>query len=117
MKLKVFLTLISIFFIQSVSNILAQNTNIANNSGNYIFCEIYSISFMSSTIYVKMDTGDKKDKIIQDKDTGKDKRFNTLIDALNYMSNDGWEFVQAYSKATPYESIHYLLKKFEVHKE
>lgn len=117
MKLKLFLTLISIFYIHAISNVLAQTTSTVNKSGNYVFCEIYSISYLSSTIRVKIDSGENKDKIIQDKETGKDKSFNTMVDALNYMSKEGWEFVQAYTKSTPYESIHYLLRKIEVNRQ
>ena len=35
-------------------------------------------------------------QLIIDKE-GTDKEFNTLIDALNFLVSNGWEFVQAYS--------------------
>lgn len=43
------------------------------------------------------------------------KSFNSMIDALNYMGEDGWEFVQAYIVTTGEINVyHWLLKKRKV---
>jgi len=42
-------------------------------------------------------------------DSGELQKFNSMIDALNYMAEEGWEFVQAYSPAPNY--YHYLIRK------
>lgn len=45
-------------------------------------------------------------------DEGKLKKFNSVIDALNYMGKDGWVFVNAYPGIVPNEKIvHYVFKK------
>lgn len=53
------------------------------------------------TIHVTIDYGQEpkafiNQKLIINKSTGKAEKFNSMIDALNYMSSLGWEFVQAY---------------------
>ena len=37
-----------------------------------------------------------QDDRIRNEETGELIRFNSMIDALNYMTEKGWEFVQAY---------------------
>lgn len=45
-------------------------------------------------------------------DEGKLKKFNTVVDALNYMNEDGWEFVDAYSVAVGQQNVyHYMMKR------
>lgn len=53
-----------------------------------------------------------KDQIIRDVD-GKKMNFNSMIDALNFMSSNGYEFVQAYGVSISNKEIehYYLLRK------
>ncbi|MEO6456086.1 MAG: hypothetical protein ABIN97_18540 [Ginsengibacter sp.] len=45
-------------------------------------------------------------------DEGKLKKFNSVVDALNYMGKDGWLFVNAFPGTVPNEKIyHYVFKK------
>ena len=46
-------------------------------------------------------------------DNGDIQHFNSLIDALNFMVDNGWEFVQAYSYAISVNqsNYHYLIRK------
>ncbi len=67
------------------------------------FCEISSFPFLGNKCKVTMDFGQyskvrltTSNQLIIEKD-GSDKEFNTLIDALNFLVANGWEFVQAYS--------------------
>lgn len=61
--------------------------------------------------------GSNKIKKILDKD-GKIIKFNSMIDALNFMSANGYEFVQAFALEQENQNVyHYLLKKEDqVHK-
>ena len=53
-----------------------------------------------------------KDNRMIDEQTGKVQTFNSMVDALNYMGNDGWEFVQAYIVTVGQSNVyHWLLKK------
>lgn len=53
-----------------------------------------------------------KDSMIMDEKTGKATKFNSMIDALNYMSERGWVFVNAYAATIGQQNVyHWLLKK------
>jgi hypothetical protein len=55
--------------------------------------------------------GGAKQVKIRDAD-GKNMDFNSMIDALDFMSENGYTFVQAYAFATGNENVyHYLMKK------
>lgn len=55
--------------------------------------------------------GSNKVKKIINKE-GKVLKFNSMIDALNFMSENGYEFVQAYAFAEEDQNVyHYIMKK------
>ena len=58
--------------------------------------------FLSNKVSIRLDYGQERnfwggDTRIRDENTGKVKKFNSAVDALNYMSLQGWEFVFAYT--------------------
>ncbi len=54
-----------------------------------------------------------KDTQVKD-DNGKLVVFNSMIDALNFLSNNGYEFVDAYAITISNQNVyHYMLKKKE----
>ena len=72
--------------------------------------------FLSSKILVEIDFGQKtvffsnKETIIKD-EQGKALEFNSMIDALNFMSKNGFEFVNSYVVTVSNQNVyHYLLK-------
>jgi len=74
---------------------------------------------LSDKVNVKIDFGQdtkffgsSKSLKILDKE-GKKIKFNSMIDALNFMSKNGYEFVQAYAVNEEYQEIHYLMRKKE----
>jgi hypothetical protein len=84
---------------------------------NYV--EIVGTSrVLSSKLTVEIDFGQENKLFSSDKDTkikdvnGKNMIFNSMIDALNFMTTNGYEFVQAYAVTTSNQNVyHYLLKK------
>ncbi|MEH0154039.1 hypothetical protein V6R21_07805 [Limibacter armeniacum] len=70
----------------------------------------------SSKIIINIDYGQKfqmfKPQMIQGPD-GKNKDFNSLIEALNFMDANGWEYVNSYPLSTGNSGTvyHYLLKR------
>ncbi|MBK0384441.1 hypothetical protein I5M32_15860 [Pedobacter sp. SD-b] len=84
---------------------------------SYIYCELQiNTLFFSKKNKVFVDFGNEinynADRILKDEKTGEPIIFNTMIDALNYMGQKGWEFVQAYVTIYKEDSTtHYLLKK------
>jgi hypothetical protein len=62
-----------------------------NNTVKWKYAELIGTTkAMSTKIALSIDYGQIKDE------SGKIETFNTMIDAMNYMSEQGWEFVQAY---------------------
>lgn len=79
-------------------------------------------SMLSFKVKIEVDFGQEVDywswnnqKILRD-ETGKAIRFNSMVDAMNYMGSLGWEFVQAYAYSTQgmfgqQMVYHYLFKQ------
>jgi len=74
---------------------------------------------MSSQLTIQLDFGqrnkyfDFKDTQVYDKD-GSRLDFNSMVDALNFMSENGYDFVSAYTITMGNQNVyHYLLRKSE----
>jgi hypothetical protein len=72
---------------------------------------------LSQKVNIQIDFG-QEDKLFNAKDTqvkdenGKLMTFNSMIDALNFMSKNGYDFVDAYTTTISNQNVyHYLLKK------
>jgi len=72
---------------------------------------------LSNRVNIDVDYGDERklfsDNRMRDEETGRIKKFNTVVDALNYMGSQGWVLVNAFpvidgANAT---SLHYYFKK------
>lgn len=98
---------ILLFLILSTSALIAQENN------KFVYCEIFSsMKGMSGKQVYAIDFGQKselqKDKIYKD-EAGKPLIFDSMIDAMNYMAENGWELVQVYVPVEP--ATRYVLKK------
>lgn len=89
-----------------------------NDTTEYIYCQIVGTGkLLSNKVTIEIDFGQFRsiweDNRLKDPVTGNKIVFNGMIDALNYMGNNGWEFVQAYAFSTNNgpNVYHYLLKK------
>lgn len=83
-----------------------------------IYCMLLGMQMpFSGKVIITIDFGQErswkpKDSMIIDKQTGKAQRFNSMIDALNYMAQKGWTFVNAYAITIGQQNVyHWLLKK------
>lgn len=89
---------------------------------NYIYCELVGTGkFLSNKVNVQVDFGQatsfwKGVGYLKD-DKGKAITFNSMVDAMNYMGREGWEFVQAYVVTTSNQNVYHWLLKQEVEKE
>lgn len=73
---------------------------------------------LSSKLTIEIDFGQENKLFSSDKDTrirdenGKNMIFNSMIDALNFMTKNGYEFVQAYAVTISNQNVyHYLLRR------
>jgi hypothetical protein len=100
----------------------SQNQNEKQDTTKYTYCQIVGTSrCMSNKVTIEIDFGQFRsiwaDNRLKDPKTGDRIIFNSMIDALNYMGNQGWEFVQAYAfwmGGSSGNVYHYLLKKSKV---
>jgi hypothetical protein len=80
------------------------------------YCEVVATGrFLSNKVTIDIDYGDErsiwKDNRLKD-ENGKLKKFNTVIDAINYLGKNGWRLVNAFPVTSGSGSIyHYVFKK------
>ena len=86
----------------------------------YIYAQLMGVQkrLFSTDIEVQLDYGQERtfftqrNKLALADADGEMKTFNSMMDALSYMSSLGWEFVQAYAFAVGSQNVyHYLLRK------
>ncbi len=86
------------------------------------YCQIIGTRQMFSTkLTITVDYGEPRkwfsDQRIKD-ETGKIQKFNSMIDAMNYMADQGWTFVCAYPVTHDNSDVyHYTFKKVVVETE
>jgi hypothetical protein len=73
---------------------------------------------LSNKVAIDVDFGESRrlfaDYRLRDEETGKLKKFNSIIDALNYMGSQGWSLVNAFqvnSNKSTSPSYEYIFKK------
>jgi hypothetical protein len=84
----------------------------------YAYCELVgTLGAFNKKLTVEIDFGQEqnfwktKDARIRTED-GKVRKFNSMVDAMNYMGALGWEFAQAYVVTTANQHVYrWLLKK------
>lgn len=87
----------------------------SSSKQTYVYCELVGVSnFLGTKVTVNIDFGQSKgffeDTRLKDS-KGELIKFNSMVDAMNFMGFAGWEFVQAYVVTTGNQSVyHWLLK-------
>jgi hypothetical protein len=106
-------TLLTIFLFFFVYPVIAQKDSVMVEQ----YCEVIATPrLLSSRVTVDIDFGDLrsiwKDNRLKDED-GRLVKFNTVIDALNFMGKDGWKLVNAFPIVTSNNTqvYHYVFKK------
>lgn len=80
------------------------------------YCQVIATPrLLSNKVTIDIDFGEEKgfwrDKRLKS-DDGKIKKFNTIIDAINYMGRNGWIFINAYPvRMGETEIYHFAFKK------
>lgn len=103
-----------------IPTILIGQVKIDSLSNKTIYCEIVGTKKMfSQDVVVSIDYGQKKtfwnwEKSMITDSVGNVSSFNSMIDAMNYMSSKGWSFVQAYTVTLGNQNVyHYLLTRIK----
>jgi hypothetical protein len=80
------------------------------------YCQLIATQrLLSNKVTIDIDFGEEKSFWRDNRlktDEGKIKKFNTIIDAMNYMGRDGWIFINAYPvQMGQTEIFHFAFKK------
>lgn len=99
-------------------NLFAQENTDSKNGDSYIYCEILGTQkFLSNKVTVNVDFGQNtrfgEDTRLRD-ETGKVIVFNSMVDAMNWMGGQGWEFVQAYVVTVQNQNVYHWLLKLDI---
>lgn len=80
----------------------------------YVYCEIIAPHLPTSGNQVIFDFGQQSHSLVRynmlQDDEGRERDFNSGIEALNFMVCRGWEFVQAFTSGEKNSLTHYLLR-------
>lgn len=84
----------------------------------YVYCELVGAGkFMNNKVSVTLDLGQSTKYLRSNKsrlfdENGNSRNFNSMIDALNFTTALGWEFVQAYTVSENGKiEYHWLLRQ------
>lgn len=86
-----------------------------NSKNNYMYAEILGTAkLLSKKVTIVIDFG-QNSKLYEDTrlrdESGNVITFNSMVDAMNWMGAEGWEFVQAYIVTEGQQNVyHWLLK-------
>lgn len=85
------------------------------------YCQIIGMSKpFSSKVTISVDYGEEsgfwKDNRLKN-DDGTVKKFNSMIDALNFMGNEGWKLVNAFPITTGSQNVYHFVFKKEFEKK
>ncbi len=101
-------------FLFTALNSFAQDTTKVEQ-----YCRLVAINkLFSNKVNIDIDFGDERkffsDTRIRDEETGRVKKFNTVVDALNYLGSQGWVLVNAFPVAdgSSYTYHYYFRKQF-----
>ena len=86
------------------------------------YCQVIaSPKLLSNKVTIDIDFGEEKSFWMDTRlktDAGKIKKFNTIIDALNYMGSLGWIFINAFPiRIGETEIYHFAFKKYFLRSE
>lgn len=112
-KMKKFLLVIVFALTLSCSYLNAQDA-IPENETRSVYCELIGTQKLNGKVKVEIDYGQMRrwgNNTMVD-ENGQTIEFNSMVDAMNYMGELGWKFVQAYVVGTGGNFVYrWLLQK------
>ena len=109
-------SILAFAFLVAVFTPLAAQTAVADTSVYWMYAELLGThKILSTKVNVSVDYGQSRkwfsNNFITDSE-GKIESFNSMVDAMNYMGERDWEFVQAYVVTVGNQNVyHWLLKR------
>ncbi|NJO92534.1 MAG: hypothetical protein HC831_28885 [Chloroflexia bacterium] len=99
----------------SIASLLIISNTYAQRTEEYCLV-VGTAKFMSTKLSISVDYGESAgafaDRRVRDEESGKVVSFNSMVDALNYMNENGWEFINAYTITAANQNVyHYLMRR------
>lgn len=96
--------------------LLSTTTIFAQITPKYVYAQILGETrFLSNKVTVSIDYGQSTSFFENTKvknEDGSNRKFNSMVDAMNYMGALGWEFQQAYVVTIGQQNVyHWLMRK------
>lgn len=89
--------------------------NVKNDGKPYAFyCQIVGWQNLGGQLRMKMLWDNQKEENNLRDENGKKIEFQTMVDAMNYMSKRGWDYVECvtYGDIGKPEVVHYIFRKY-----
>jgi hypothetical protein len=94
--------------------LMAQTTDMGTTTATEAYCVLkIQGKVFSGRVNVVADFGQEQTVFVKrlKDEAGKVVDLHSVADALNYMAQRGWQFVQAYTTTRDTDPVHYILKK------
>lgn len=77
----------------------------------WVYCEIIGTVKVNGKMHVVVDVGEPRKAFAKPADV---REYNSMVDAINDMAQEGWDFVSSYNTAAnAMQSVHFLLRRKE----
>lgn len=108
-----------LFALFAVFSLVVNAQNYKNDGKPYAFyCQLVGFKNLAAQLRLKVLWNNMKDENNLRDENGEKIEFNTMVDAMNYMSKRGWDYVECvtYREGTN-NVVHYIFRKFVTNDE
>jgi len=108
-----------LFALFAVFSLVVNAQNYKNDGKPYAFyCQLVGFKNLAAQLRLKVLWNNMKDENNLRDENGKKIEFNTMVDAMNYMSKRGWDYVECvtYKEGTN-NVVHYIFRKYVTNDE
>ena len=108
-----------LFALFAVFSLVVNAQNYKNDGKSYAFyCQLVGFKNLAAQLRLKVLWNNMKDENNLRDENGKKIEFNTMVDAMNYMSKRGWDYVECvtYKEGTN-NVVHYIFRKYVTNDE
>lgn len=108
-----------LFALFAVFSLVVNAQNYKNDGKPYAFyCQLVGFKNLAAQLRLKVLWNNMKDENNLRDENGKKIEFTTMVDAMNYMSKRGWDYVECvtYKEGTN-NVVHYIFRKYVTNDE
>ncbi len=108
-----------LFALLAVFSLVVNAQNYKNDGKPYAFyCQLVGFKNLAAQLRLKVLWNNMKDENNLRDENGKKIEFTTMVDAMNYMSKRGWDYVECVTyKEGSNNVVHYIFRKYVTNDE